>query len=57
LGVRELWLVDLERSAIEQRVLVDGVWVVVGTFEGAVSLESRVFPGLRAVPDVVFGPI
>src|SRR5204862_154097 len=26
LGVRELWLVDLERKAIEQRVLADGRW-------------------------------
>src|SRR5213076_1431219 len=54
LGVAELWLVDLERRAIEQRVLVDGRWRVAGTFAEGSVLESVACAGLRIVPDDVF---
>ena len=54
LGVRELWLVDLERRAIEQRVLGDGRWEVRATRTGADPLEAAVFPGLSVLPDDVF---
>jgi Uma2 family endonuclease len=42
LGVRELWLVDLERRVIEQRVLVEGSWAVRSTsgIEDVVRAES-----------------
>jgi Uma2 family endonuclease len=54
LGVRELWLVDVERRAIEQRVLTDGVWVVRDTFAGDAAVRADVFPGLAvAVADVL----
>jgi Uma2 family endonuclease len=54
LGVRELWLVDLEKRAIEQRVLTDGRWDVRPPRAGADALESAVFPGLAVVPQDVF---
>jgi Uma2 family endonuclease len=53
LGVRELWLVDVEKRMIEQRVLEGGGWRVVGRHAGADRFEATVFPGLRvALPDV-----
>jgi len=55
LGVRELWLVDHERCQIEQRVLDDTRWRIAGTWSGGAVVESAVFPGLRVVPDEVFG--
>ena len=54
LGVPELWLVDLEQRAIEQRVLTDGRWAVAGSFAGAARVRSHVFPGLVVVPAEVF---
>ncbi len=54
LGVRELWLVDLERRAIEQRVLVSGRWEMRATRTGADALEAAVFPALSVVPGDVF---
>ena len=57
LGVRELWLVDLEGRSIEQRALVDGAWQVVGRHGGATPFAAQVFPGLGVVPaDVLPGP-
>ena len=54
LGVRELWLLDVERRTIEQRVLADGVWVVRGTFAGDAVVHADTFPGLAvAVADVL----
>jgi Uma2 family endonuclease len=55
LGVRELWLVDLERQEIEQRVLDGARWRVAGARSGGTAVESIVFPELRVVPDEVFG--
>lgn len=54
LGVSELWLVDLERGGIEQRVLRNDVWDVVGTFAETAPVAARAFPGLMAVPGEVF---
>ena len=50
LGVRELWLVDLETETIEQRILAGGAWQVGPPHAGAASLESAAFPGLRLIP-------
>jgi Uma2 family endonuclease len=57
LGVRELWLVDLEQKAVEQRVLGAGSWREAKVHAGSTRLESAVFPGLIAVPDEVFAPV
>lgn len=57
LGVRELWLVDVERRSIEQRVLGEGAWTVRGTYAGAASLEADTFPGLVVVPAAVFAAL
>jgi Uma2 family endonuclease len=56
LGVRELWLVDLERKAIEQRVLEAVRWRVAGVHAGSAAFEVAVFPGLTVVPEDVFAP-
>jgi len=56
LGVRELWLVDLEGRAIEQRVLEAGRWRVAGVHAGSVAFETAVFPGLTVVPEGAFAP-
>src|SRR5262245_49594790 len=49
LGVRELWLVDLESRSVEQRVLRQpGRLETAGVFRGAEIIESAAFPGLRA---------
>ena len=53
LGVRELWLVDIERKAIEQRVLEGGSWRAVG-FTGAAPIRAQVFAGLAIVPAEIF---
>jgi len=55
LGVRELWLVDLEKESIEQRVLVDGRWDVRGMHAGSTAVEAVTFPGLCVVPAEAFG--
>ena len=49
-----LWLVDVERQAIEQRVLVDGRWLVRGTFAGGEPVRAEVFPSLDIAPGAVF---
>jgi Uma2 family endonuclease len=54
LGVRELWLADLETQTIEQRVPVDGISDVRPGVRGPTPLESAVFPGLRVVPAEIF---
>ena len=54
LGVGELWLVDVERRAIEQRVLADGVWVVRGTFTKDAVVTADTFPDLTVVPGEIF---
>ena len=54
LGVRELWLVDLEARSIEQRVLEGGAWRVAGVHAGAEPFGAAVFSGLSVVPDDVF---
>jgi Uma2 family endonuclease len=53
LGVRELWLVDMEHEVVEQRVLVDGRWQVT-TRDGDTPVESAAFPDLRIVPADLF---
>ena len=55
LGVRELWLVDLDRRTIEQRVLASERWTIAGTYAGGDAVESAVFPGLRVLPAEIFG--
>jgi Uma2 family endonuclease len=54
LGVRELWLVDLERRTIEQRVLVKGRWERRAACSGDQSVESSSFPGLVVMPGELF---
>jgi Uma2 family endonuclease len=55
LGVRELWLCDLDERSIEQRVCDDtGRLETVRVFTGRDACESVVFPGLRAIPEDVF---
>jgi len=54
--VRELWLVDLERRAIERRVLEAGRWRVAGVHAGSAAFEAAVYPGLTVVPEGVFAP-
>ena len=55
LGVRELWLCDLEERSIEQRVrAAAGGLVRAGIFTATQVLESAVFPGLHVTPDEVF---
>src|SRR5207249_101247 len=54
LGVRELWLVDLEQRAIERRILAEGGWREAEEYTAPMRLESVVFPGLAVVPDEVF---
>jgi len=49
LGVAELWLLDLEGRSIEQRVLRDGAWEMVGTYTGDAIMTAQTFPGLRVV--------
>jgi Uma2 family endonuclease len=57
LGVRELWLVDLEHEAIERRVLAEESWGDVQVRSGSTWLESAVLPGLVVVLDELFAPI
>ena len=47
LGVRELWLVDLARHEIEQRILDDGAWRVVATARPGDKLRCHVLPGFE----------
>jgi Uma2 family endonuclease len=54
LGVRELWLVDLERRTIEQRVLVDGGWRVDGVHGGDAIVRAASFPELTVRAADVF---
>ena len=53
LGVRELWLVDLEHENVEQRVLVDGRWDVT-TASGDTPVVSVAFAGLSVAPATLF---
>ena len=45
LGVRELWLVDLSRHEIEQRILEAGAWRVRTTAKPGETLQAEVLPG------------
>ena len=55
LRVRELWLVDLEKRAIEQRLLAEARWRVVGTHSGSSPVGAVTFSGLSVLPDEIFG--
>jgi len=55
LGVEELWLADMDKQAIEQRVLAEGAWRVVGIRSGSARVEAVRFPGLSVVPAEIFG--
>jgi Uma2 family endonuclease len=54
LGVQELWLVDLIKHGIEQRVLRGGAFEIAGVFAGDNAVEAYTFPGLVVVPATVF---
>jgi Uma2 family endonuclease len=54
LGVRELWLVDLEQETIEQRVLAGGRWETRGSSAGPSCVGAITFPGLPVVAAEVF---
>ena len=54
LGVRELWLVDIDRQTIEQRVLVEGTWTLRGLVRGETVVHAETFPGLDVVPAEIF---
>ncbi len=56
LGVLELWLVDLARHEIEQRILEAGAWRVVATARPGETLRGHVLPGLeRNVAEIFEG--
>lgn len=55
-GVRELWLVDPERDAIDVFALSHGELVAVGTSGAQDTLVSRVLPDLRLDLGAVFAP-
>jgi Uma2 family endonuclease len=54
LGVRELWLVDLETQSIEQRRLRGRSWQVVGVFGRRQIVKSSAFRGLEVEVSEVF---
>ncbi len=54
LGVRELWLVDLSRHEIEQRVLEAGAWRVQATAKVGQSLRAHVLPGFEVSVREIF---
>jgi Uma2 family endonuclease len=54
LGVRELWLADLEARTIEQRILRRHTWRVVGVFARRQTVKARVFSNLAIATDKVF---
>lgn len=54
LGVRELWLVDLSRHEIEQRVLEAGAWRVLATAKPGETLEAHVLPGFTVTVTDIF---
>lgn len=56
LGVRELWLVDLSRQEIEQRVLEAGAWRALATARPGETLHAQVLPGFTVnVADIFAG--
>jgi Uma2 family endonuclease len=55
LGVRELWLCDLDERSIEQRARDEaGRLETIGVFTGRDGCDSVVFRGLRVSPEEVF---
>jgi len=50
-----MWLADMEKQAIEQRVLAEGAWRLVGIRSGSAQVEAVRFPGLSVVPAEIFG--
>ncbi len=54
LGVRELWLVDLSRHEIEQRILEGGAWRVQATAKPGEILRCHVLPGLEVIVAEIF---
>jgi Uma2 family endonuclease len=56
LGVRELWLVDLEKQTLEQRVLEGGAWRVAGRHAASDRFDAAAFPDLIIVLADVFAP-
>jgi Uma2 family endonuclease len=54
LGVRELWLLDLSRHEIEQRLLEAGAWRVVTIARPGNILECYVLPGFTANVSEIF---
>jgi Uma2 family endonuclease len=57
LGVRELWLVDLEARAVERRTLAGQHWGAVGIFGEADTLHSASFPGLSLAVGAIFADL
>ena len=54
LGVRELWLMDLSRHEIEQRVLEAGAWRVQATAKVGQTLRAHVLPGFEVSVREIF---
>ncbi len=54
LGVRELWLVDLSRHEIEQRILEAGAWRVAANAKPGDILRSHALPGFSVDVSEIF---
>lgn len=53
-GVPELWLVELSRDEIEQRVLEAGAWRLLATARPAETLRAHVLPGHEVAVGEIF---
>ena len=54
LGVRELWLVDLTRHEIEQRLLDAGAWRVHASAKPGETVQAHVLPGFTVSVAEIF---
>ena len=54
LGVRELWLVELSRHEIEQRILEAGAWRVLATVQPGGTVQAHVLPGFTVNVGEIF---
>ncbi len=57
LGVRELWLADLSRHEIEQRVLEAGAWRVQATAKPDETLHAHALPGFTVNATDIFADL
>lgn len=57
LGVRELWLVDTERRIIEQRVLEERAWRLIGRFGAGTEVHAEALPGFICPVTPIFADL